>query len=124
MKNIVILILFLSFTFKSNAQKITGLWYSADSSRVYEIKELAANKFTAVLRSSSRKKDNPGYVIIKELIYNTRKKRYEGIIYAASDGQAAFVKIRFDKANENRIILKLNRMLVMDVAISWIRADS
>jgi hypothetical protein len=124
MKTTGVLLLFLSFALISNAQKLTGFWYSADSSRVYEIKELAANKFTAVLRSSSRKKDEPGYVIIKELIYNTRKKRYEGIIYAVSDGQAAFVKIRFDKTNANRIVLKLNRMLVMDVAICWIRADS
>jgi len=123
MKNLLTLIFFLAFSATINAQKLTGLWYSADSTRVYEIKELAENKFTAVLRSSIRKKDSPGYTIIKELSYNARKKRYEGIIYAVSDGQPAFVKIRFDKANTNRIILKLNRMLVMDVAISWTRAE-
>jgi hypothetical protein len=39
-----------------------------------------------------------------------------------SDGQPAFVKIKFDKHNSNRIILKLSRMLVMDVAINWTRA--
>jgi hypothetical protein len=124
MKNLVILILFVSFTIAGSAQKITGLWYSADSSRVYEIKELQGNKFTAVLKSSARKKDSPGYVIIKEFAYNSHKKRYEGIIYAMSDGQPAFVKIRFDKHNSNKIILKLDRMLLFDVAINWVRAGS
>ena len=124
MKNLLALSFFVSFTLITNAQKLTGLWYSADSSRVYEIKEEAANTFTAILRSSSRKKDLLGYVIIKDLVYNNRKKRYEGTIYAVSDGQATFVKIRFDKRNSNKIILKLDRMLLFDVAINWVRAGS
>ena len=124
MKNLVILTFFLSFAVLSNAQKLNGLWYSADSSRVYEIRSSGINTFTAIIKSSSRKKDCIGYTVIKDLTYNSRKKRYEGTIYAVSSGQPTFVKIRFDKHNNDKIILKLDRMLVFDVAIHWVRAES
>jgi len=124
MKTLVTLIFFLSFAVLSNAQKLAGLWYSADSSRVYEIQSSGINTFTAIIKSSSRKKDRIGYAVIKGLTYNSRKKRYQGTIYAVSDGQPTFVKIRFDKRNSNKIILKLDRMLVFDVAIHWVRAAS
>jgi hypothetical protein len=107
-----------------NAQKITGRWYSADSSRLYEIKELPGNSFTAVIQSSSRKNDSIGYTILQNLTYNSHKKRYEGYIYSVTDNKPVFVKIFFDKKNDNRIILKISRMLVMDVAINWVRAES
>lgn len=107
----------------SYAQKIDGLWYSSDSTRVYEIKKTAGDKYTAVIKTSTRKTDKPGYTVIKDLAYNTRKKRYEGIIYAMSDGDATFVKIKFDKTNNNKIMLKLSRMFVFDVSINWIRVS-
>ena len=121
MRKILILIFFTTGINTIQAQKLTGLWYSADSSRVYEIKAADGNTFTAIIKSSERKADSVGYLVIKDLLYNNRKKRYEGIIYAVTDGQPAFVKIKFDKHNSNRIILKLNRMFVMDVAINWVR---
>src|SRR5258708_7329706 len=121
MKKILLLLLSIVFITTIKAQKIIGLWYSQDSSRIYEIKELSGNNFMATIKSSYRKKDSVGYVVIKNLLYNIRRKRYEGIIYAVADGQATFVKIKFDKHNSNKLILKLNRMLVMDIAINWVR---
>src|SRR5205085_2914937 len=122
-KLFILIIFFISVVNSIQAQKLTGFWYSADSSRVYEIKATGDNKFSAFIKSSERKTDSVGYVVLKNLLYNSRKKRYEGVIYAVTDGQPAFVKIKFDKHNSNRIILKLNRMFVMDVAIDWVRAD-
>ncbi|MGC4102202.1 hypothetical protein [Ferruginibacter sp.] len=124
MRNSIILICFLFSLNSLKAQKIAGLWYSDDSTRVYEIKPADANTFTAVIRSSSRKNDSAGYIVMKGLVYNSRKKRYEGTIYAADGGQPAFVKIRFDKNDNNKLILKLNRMLLFDVSINWVRATT
>jgi hypothetical protein len=122
MKKIFFLLLTIICISAIQAQKLTGLWYSADSSRVYEIKEADDNQFFAAIKSSERKTDSVGYIVLKNLSYNSRKKRYEGVIYAVTDGKPAFVKIKFDKHNSNKIVLKLNRMFVMDVAINWLRA--
>ena len=126
MKYIFILIAAAVFSCsEANAQQqLTGLWYSADSSRVYEITALPGNTFAAVLQSSSRKTDKPGYAVIQHLVYNGRKKRYEGNIYATNDTTPAFVKITFDKKDKRKLILKINRLLVMDVAINWTRVTS
>lgn len=120
MKKILILITCFISVNRSVAQKIDGLWYSSDSTRVYEITKTTGNKYTAVIKTSTRKKDSPGYIVIKDLEYNSRRKRYEGIMYAVGDGDATFVKIRFRDAN--KIVLKLSRMFVLDVSINWIRA--
>jgi hypothetical protein len=123
MKNLLLLIFLLACTTTSKAQKLSGLWYSADSSRIYEIKETAPDQFIAVIKSSDRKTDSIGYMVLQNLIFNKRKKRYEGAIYAVTNGQPAFVKIKFHKHDINKIVLKINRMFVMDVAINWVRAE-
>lgn len=123
MKNLFLLTFLLGCSVITKAQKISGLWYSADSSRIYEIKEAAHDNYTAIIKSSERKTDSIGYVVLQNLTYNSRKKRYEGSIYAVTDGQPAFVKIKFNKHNGNKIILKINRMFVMDVTINWTRAQ-
>jgi len=123
MRKLLIVVFFVIISNAIQAQKLTGLWYSADSSRVYEIKAADGNQFVATIKSSERKADSAGYIVIRNLLYNSRKKRYEGVIYSVTDGQPAFVKIKFDKHNSNKLILKLNRMFVMDVAIDWVRAD-
>lgn len=101
------------------AQQITGLWLSGDSSRVYEIKEAAGNTFEAVIKSSSRKTDSTGFIVIKAIQFNAVKKRYEGVMYAASDNQPCFVKIF---TGNNRLRLKLNRMFLFDAVLKWNRA--
>jgi len=123
MRKLLIVVFFITISNAIQAQKLTGLWYSADSSRVYEIKAADGNQFIAAIKSSERKTDSVGYIVLRNLVYNSHKKRYEGVIYAVTDGQPAFVKIKFDKHNSNKLILKLNRMFVMDVAIDWVRAD-
>ena len=103
------------------AQGLTGTWYSADSTRQYEIKQVSADVFTAVIKSSVRAADSVGYEVVKHLSFNAKKKRYEGVIYAVSDGQPAFVKIRFADKNSNCLILTIDRMLFMDVSLNWMR---
>lgn len=124
MKRILILLALFLFSEVLQAQTIDGLWYSNDSTRVYEIKQTANNKYVAVINSSTRKKDSVGYVVIKDLVFNTRKNRYEGVIYAVSDGEPAFVKIKFSKTDENKISLKLSRMFIFDVSLNWIKVNS
>ncbi|MGF2412416.1 MAG: hypothetical protein ACQUYJ_08820, partial [Ferruginibacter sp.] len=121
MKKLCFILFATLFVNSTKAQQLTGRWYSADSSRTYEIKETGENIFEAVIISSNRKTDSTGYQVIKNLLYNNHKKRYEGVIYAVSDNQPAWVKISFDKNNGNKIILKLKRMFVLDVTINWMR---
>ncbi len=103
----------------AKAQQVTGLWYNTDSSRIYEIKQSCNEQYEAVIKNSSRKTDSAGFCVIKYLHYNNRKKRFEGIMYAAADKQPCFVKIT---AANNRLILKLSRMYVFDAVLTWSRA--
>jgi len=123
MKNLSLLLFLLGCTSITKAQKLSGLWYSADSSRVYEIKETTHDQYIAVIKSSERKTDSIGYAVLQNITFNKRKKRYEGAIYTVTNGQPAFVKIKFHKHNNNKIVLKINRIFVMDVAINWVRAE-
>lgn len=121
MKKIVLIIACFLSVNRLSAQKIDGLWYSSDSTRVYEIKKSSENKYTAVIKSSTRQADSAGYVVIKDLEYNSRRRRYEGIIYSVKDGDATFVKIKF--LDTNKLSLKLSRMFVFDVVLKWIRVE-
>ena len=121
MKKIVLIIACFLSVNRLSAQKIDGLWYSSDSTRVYEIKKSSENKYTAVIKSSTRQSDSAGYIVIKDLEYNSRRRRYEGIIYSVKDGDATFVKIKF--SGTDKLSLKLSRMFVFDVLIKWIRVE-
>ena len=121
MKKTIALLLFF-ITVKIQAQQLTGLWYSADSSRIYEIKSNGFNNFEAIIKASTRKNDLIGYTAIKNLQYNLRKKRYEGYMYSVSDNKPCFVKIKFNNKKDNRLLLKLNRLFIMDVSLNWTRA--
>lgn len=103
----------------SKAQQITGLWFSADSTRVYAIQQTANNFYEAVIKTSYRKTDSIGFTVIKNLQYNASKKRYEGIMFAVSDNQPCFVKVTFIN---NRLQLKLCRMFLFDAVLQWNRA--
>ncbi len=121
MKKAVSILLGIICISSIRAQTLTGTWYSADSTRLYEIKQTAPGEFAAVIKSSQRRNDSVGYEIIKNIFFNTKKKRYEGVIYAVSDGQPAFVKIRFAEKNKNNLIITIDRMLFMDVSFNWMR---
>lgn len=98
------------------AQQITGSWLSADSSRVYMIRQTGNNVYEAVIKSSTRKTDTAGFAVIKNLYYSAAKKRYEGIMYAVSDNQPCFVKIT---AKSSRLQLKLQRMFLFNAVLQW-----
>jgi hypothetical protein len=117
----IILPLLLLFAITAKAQQITGLWYSADSSRIYQIKTSGNDQFEAVIYASTRKDDIIGYSAMKNLQYNKHKKRYEGIMYAVTDGQSCFTKIKFNKDSSNQLTLKLSRMFILDAKLSWRR---
>lgn len=106
---------------QTKAQQITGLWLSGDSSRVYEIKEAAGNTFEAVIKSSSRKSDITGFIVIKAIQFNRHKNRYEGIMYAVSDSRPCFVKLN---TVNNQLVLKLKRMFLFDAVLKWSRANA
>lgn len=120
MKKILVALLFLWVT-KTQAQQITGLWCTSDSTRVYAIQTTGNNNYQAVIIASTRSTDTIGYVAIKNMQYNSRKKRYEGIIYAVADNSPCFVKLYLNKKNTDRLILKLSRMFIMDVSLQWKR---
>jgi hypothetical protein len=124
MKYFLFIVLWMLGMSTIEAQKLSGVWYSEDSTRVYAIKQTADDTYMAVIKSTARKADSVGYVVIRDLHYNIRKKRYEGVIYAVTDGQPAFVKIKFLKDNANRISLKLSRMFILDVSIIWKRVST
>jgi hypothetical protein len=103
---------------QTKAQQITGLWFSGDSTRVYEIKRNDSTIFEAVIKYSVRKTDTAGFAVIKNLQYNARKKRYEGIMYAAADNQPCFVKIT---VLNKQLVLRLSRMFLFDAVLKWNR---
>lgn len=101
------------------AQQITGLWYNTDSSRIYEIRPANPGQYEAIIKKSVRKTDSSGFTVIKNLHFNNRKKRYEGIMHAAGSQDACVVRIT---ASQNKLTLKLSRMYVFNVTIRWTHA--
>ena len=102
---------------KSFSQQFAGLWYSSDSTRIYKFQEESPGKWNAIIQSSTRKNDSVGFKVIRELVYNKNKKRFEGYMYSVMDDQSAFIKISMD--NPEKIRLKLNRMFFFAVKINW-----
>ncbi len=118
----IILPLLLVLSTATRAQQITGLWYSGDSSRIYQIKSSGNDQYEAIIYTSARQQDLIGFTTIKNLQYNNRKKRYEGVMYAFEGGKPVFIKIKFGKSNTDQLRLKLSRMFIMDVTLKWNRA--
>lgn len=116
---VFISIFLLVTVLQSKAQQITGLWFSADSSRIYKINQTGSNLYEAIIKTSARQRDSIGFTVIKNLHYSTAKKRYEGIIYAVTDNRPCFVKITM---TDNRLHLKLNRMFLFNAVLIWSRA--
>ena len=123
MKKLFTAIAFLFVFNVGYAQELTGVWSSSDSTRSYEITQTGNNEYTAVIRSSTREKDSVGFVVLKDLAYNERKKRFEGLIFAVSDGQANYVKIKFDPSDPDKLNLTLSRMFLFPVSIAWVRSN-
>jgi hypothetical protein len=121
-KAILAILLSLCCAF-TNAQDtvISGYWYSKDGTRQYLIRE-TANGWEAFLVHTKRAGENEGRLILGKL----RKKgnKYRGIIYSASDDLSTTVTISAPRKNKQVLILKLKRMLLLDVTIKWYRDPS
>ena len=121
MKKDILLLVFLFFSLvKAHAQEptITGNWYSKDGSRQYLIRKTEKN-WVAILVRSNREADTTGKLILSQL--QKKKNRYRGTIYSVMDDQYTTVTIRPVRGNEDILVLKLKRMLLLDVTIKWYR---
>lgn len=119
MKTGVALCILFFFPAVISAQDLSGEWYSADSSRVYNVFH-TGDQYQATLIASSHAGDRLNGFILKEVIYNEKKKCYEGIILSPIDGLATTAKIRFSEKDPDVLRLRLHRMLV-NVNIEWRR---
>lgn len=119
-KNTALLIIGFISIFSAHAQEpaITGNWYSKDGSRQYFIRK-TEQSWEAILVRSNRETDTSGKLILSLL--QKKKNRYRGTIYSVSDGQYTTVTIRPGRGKEDVLVLKLKRMLLLDVTIKWYR---
>lgn len=118
-KSIFIVALFFSLV-KANAQDVllTGKWYSKDGSRQYQIKE-TKDGLEAILFRSSREQDKAGKLILSRI--HKKGHRYRGIIYSSTDDLSTTVTISRSRKNNEVLVLKLKRMMLLDVTIRWYR---
>lgn len=122
MKYFLIIFIFLSKTSHSFAQdSIKGLWYSSDSTRVYKIYDNEKG-LQAILVSSKRKNDKMGALVLDELQYNCKKRKFFGFIYGINDNdyRPQFAKLKLSN-NGNVLKLKLPRMFLFPVNLYWIK---
>jgi len=97
---------------------IAGYWYSKDGSRQYQITE-SKTGWEAVLVHTERENDQEGKLILSRL--QKKKNRYRGTIYSVTDNLFTTVTIRTCRKNKEVLVLKLKRMLLLDVTIKWYR---
>lgn len=121
MKNYIIgtmFLIFLSGMVQAQEPAIAGMWYSKDGSRQYHIREKEQG-WEAILVHSRRKNDTAGKLVLNRL--QKKKNRYRGFIYSTAADQYTTVTIRTSGKNKDVLILKLKRMLLLDVTIKWYR---
>ncbi|MBN8687912.1 MAG: hypothetical protein J0M10_12880 [Chitinophagales bacterium] len=100
------------------SQSITGRWYSKDGSRQFQISE-QNDRWEALLVHSDRPGEEAGKLIVSLL--SRKKNKYRGIIYSADGEMKTTVTIRVSPDNKRVLLLRLKRMLLMDVTIRWYR---
>jgi hypothetical protein len=120
MKSIAVIFTFLLNGLCCFSQhSIKGLWYSKDSSRVYQIYDTSKG-LTATLYASQRKNDKIGVVVLNNVTYNVKKKKYDGIMYAISDNKP--IRARLKISTDGKMLsLKLPRLIIFPVHLKWIR---
>ena len=89
-----------------------------DGSRQYQITEHKTG-WEAVLVHTERENDQEGKLILSRL--QKKKNRYRGTIYSVTDNLFTTVTIRTCRKNKEVLVLKLKRMLLLDVTIKWYR---
>ncbi len=111
--------MFLCFAIVHGQQTdITGNWYSKDGTRQYLIRENDKG-CEAVLVRSARENEAAGKLILSRL--QKKKNRYRGIIYSVTEDIYTTVTIRASRKKKDVLVLKLKRMLLLDVTIKWYR---
>ncbi|MDD2792919.1 MAG: hypothetical protein PHD73_07050 [Sediminibacterium sp.] len=103
------------------AQNIIGIWHSEDGTRQYEIQQLPDNRYNAVIKYSARPGDIQGFEVLRNLTYNSQKKRFEGFIYTLSDRIPSFTTVRISPTDSNLLLLSINGILFSRVQIHWYR---
>lgn len=113
-----LLLLFSIINVKAQQAPITGYWYSKDGSRQYLITENKSG-WEATLVHAERENDKEGKLILSRL--QKIRNRYRGTIYSATDNMNTTVSIRVSRKNKKVLVLKLKRLLLLDVTIKWYR---
>ncbi|UAY53568.1 hypothetical protein [Ferruginibacter albus] len=117
MKQLLILFACIILTKIAGAQSINGRWRSEDKSRIYKIEE-KEGAYQALLEKSNRKDDHEHSVILDNVTYNKKKKRYEGIIYTVDRNNSRPVIITEEG---NKLKLRLKRLVFENVDTYWYR---
>lgn len=101
-----------------NTQSINGHWYSRDGTRQYQVSQFNG-QWEATLIHSERPGEKEGRLVLSKL--RRKKNKYRGIISSADGELKTTVTIRVSRKNNRVMLLKLKRMLIMDVTIRWYR---
>ena len=118
LKLCTLILIFAITHVKAQQAPITGFWYSKDGSRQYQITE-SKSGWEAVLVQSERENDKEGKLILSRL--QKKRNRYRGTIFSATDNMNTTVTIRVSRKKNEVLVLKLKRMLLLDVTIKWYR---
>ena len=123
MKIFVFILLFFITCTAVFAQKqeldISGLWYSSDSSRVYNVYQTSYG-YNANVYSTKRPGDEKGKIVLQGVKYYPEKDNYKGLIFSSDGTQSTGAKIKVDE-NKKLLLLKLPRLLFFPVYIKWYR---
>lgn len=102
-------------------QDIKGLWYSEDSTRVYEVLLSSTQSYDARLVTTKRPGDKAGMKILEQVRKRAKGSKYVGVILATDQsGTRALAKIRL-KRNGDILQIKIRRLILLPVKIRWYR---
>lgn len=113
---------FFFYTLPAMAQQtVTGLWYSSDSTRIYQVYQ-ENGEYKALLFASQRKNEQKGIPILCDVHLDSARQEYRGAIMAADDGLKRVVKIRLSH-DGTQLKLRIPRFIIFPVTIIWYRAE-
>lgn len=102
--------------------EITGYWYSEDRKRVYLIKKINNDIYEALLEKSNRLGEPAGGNIIwKDVFFNKKKGRYEGIMFSVKENYLPRLATAKYNQNDQTLEFVLPRLYFFPVSIKWIR---
>jgi uncharacterized protein (DUF2147 family) len=112
-------ILLLAYNSFAQSNNIEGLWYSGDSTRVYTIQK-NSNNYTATLYTSKKINEKPGIAVLSNIEQSRDSNEFHGYIHALDDGTTTALKIT-THADGNELHLKLRRMFIFPLKLTWYR---